>query len=235
MKTSLPFGFVILALLGAAQVFALDSEAPQIVVQCKFVELSIGSSGSALLPPPLDRPRVVPGLAGVFTDPQFQATIRALSQRKGVDLLSAPSVTTRSGQHAKVEVVRDFGYKNRAGEPDAKKVGVTFDVLPRLAANGKVSLDMNPQVVEFDGFIKHQGGWQEARFTERKAPTKVAVTPGHTVVMELLPRTDKQIVEDEDESGHIISRKTNSFIRRTLVFVTPQVVEPTSGKTVSSN
>src|SRR5204862_1334142 len=38
------------------------------------------------------------GLAGVFTDPQIQVVIRALNQKKGVDLLSAPKVTTKSGQ-----------------------------------------------------------------------------------------------------------------------------------------
>src|SRR5262245_11793840 len=36
------------------------------------------------------------GLAGVFTNPQFQVVIRALNQKKGIDLLSAPSVTTKS-------------------------------------------------------------------------------------------------------------------------------------------
>src|SRR5205823_1001529 len=32
------------------------------------------------------------GLSGVFTDPQFQVVIRALNQKKGIDLLSAPRV-----------------------------------------------------------------------------------------------------------------------------------------------
>src|SRR5437762_7458018 len=50
------------------------------------------------------------GLAGVFTNPQFQVVIRALNQKKGVDLLSAPSVTTKSGQRAVVEVIREFRY-----------------------------------------------------------------------------------------------------------------------------
>src|SRR5438876_293928 len=48
------------------------------------------------------------GLAGVFTDPQFQVVIRALNQKKGIDLLSAPKVTTKSGQRAIIEVVREF-------------------------------------------------------------------------------------------------------------------------------
>ena len=48
------------------------------------------------------------GVSGVFTDPQFQVVIRALNQKKGVDLLSAPRVTTKSGQRAVIEIVREF-------------------------------------------------------------------------------------------------------------------------------
>ena len=50
------------------------------------------------------------GLAGVFTNPQFQMVIRALSQQKGVDLMSAPKVTTKSGNSATIKVVREFPY-----------------------------------------------------------------------------------------------------------------------------
>ena len=50
------------------------------------------------------------GLAGVFTNPQFQVVIRALNQKKGIDLLSAPSVTTKSGQRAIIEVIRELRY-----------------------------------------------------------------------------------------------------------------------------
>lgn len=58
------------------------------------------------------------GIAGVFTDPQFQVMIRALSQRKGVDLLSAPSVLARSGQRAKIEVIREFIYPTEYDPPE---------------------------------------------------------------------------------------------------------------------
>lgn len=56
-------------------------------------------------------------LSGVMTDPQFQVVIRALNQRKGVDLMSAPSVTTKSGQRASVEVVREFMYPTEFDPP----------------------------------------------------------------------------------------------------------------------
>jgi general secretion pathway protein D len=58
------------------------------------------------------------GIAGVFTDPQFQVMIRALNQHKGVDLLSAPSVLARSGQRAKIEVIREFIYPTEYDPPE---------------------------------------------------------------------------------------------------------------------
>ena len=50
------------------------------------------------------------GLAGIFTNPQFQMVIRALNQKKGVDLMSAPKVTTKSGEEAKIKIIREFPY-----------------------------------------------------------------------------------------------------------------------------
>ena len=57
------------------------------------------------------------GIAGVFTDPQFQVVIRALNQKKGVDLLSAPRVTTKSGQRASIEIIREFRYPTEFNPP----------------------------------------------------------------------------------------------------------------------
>jgi general secretion pathway protein D len=74
----------------------------------------------ALLFPSIGTSSVAPGifgLAGVFTDPQFQVVIRALNQKKGIDLLSAPKITTKSGQRAVIEIVREFRYPTQFTEP----------------------------------------------------------------------------------------------------------------------
>ena len=74
----------------------------------------------ALLFPTLGASAAAPGifaLAGVFTDPQFQVVIHALNQKKGVDLLSAPRVTTKSGQRAVIEIVREFRYPTQFQPP----------------------------------------------------------------------------------------------------------------------
>jgi general secretion pathway protein D len=57
------------------------------------------------------------GLAGIFTNPQFQMVIRALSQQKGVDLMSAPKVTTKSGVKATIKVIREFPYPTEFSPP----------------------------------------------------------------------------------------------------------------------
>ena len=57
------------------------------------------------------------GLAGIFTNPQFQMVIRALSQQKGVDLMSAPKVTTKSGNKATIKIIREFPYPTNFTPP----------------------------------------------------------------------------------------------------------------------
>lgn len=44
-------------------------------------------------------------ITGILTDPQFRVVIKALEQRDGVDLLTAPRVTTLSGRQAQIQVV----------------------------------------------------------------------------------------------------------------------------------
>ena len=58
------------------------------------------------------------GVSGIFTNPQFQVVIRALDQRKGIDLMSAPKVTTKSGHKAVVRVVREFPYPTEFNPPE---------------------------------------------------------------------------------------------------------------------
>jgi general secretion pathway protein D len=56
-------------------------------------------------------------IAGVFSEPQFQLVIRALNQKKGVDLMSAPKVTTQSGKPATVKIISEFIYPRQYTPP----------------------------------------------------------------------------------------------------------------------
>lgn len=56
-------------------------------------------------------------VSGVLTSPQFQTVIRALDQKKGIDLAAQPAVVTRSGQKASVEITRELIYPTEFDPP----------------------------------------------------------------------------------------------------------------------
>jgi len=116
-------------------------------------------------------------LAGIFTNPQFQVVLRALNQKKGIDVLSAPKVTTKSGSAATVEVVREFRYPSEYEPPqipqqtgsgtqpitpatptsfEMKPTGVRLEVEPTVGSdNYTIDLRLVPEVTEFEGFINY--------------------------------------------------------------------------------
>jgi general secretion pathway protein D len=57
------------------------------------------------------------GIGSIMSDPSFQAVLRGLDQKKGIDLLDAPRVTTKSGQRAVIEIVREFRYPTEFDPP----------------------------------------------------------------------------------------------------------------------
>ena len=56
-------------------------------------------------------------LAGVLSEPQFSVVWRGLDQKTGVDLISKPSVVTKGGQKASIEIVREFIYPTEFDPP----------------------------------------------------------------------------------------------------------------------
>jgi general secretion pathway protein D len=119
-------------------------------------------------------------VSGVLTDPQFQFVIRALNQKKGIDLLASPSVTTKSGQRAVIEIIREFRYPTEFQPPqipqtvnssgagsipitpttptafETRNTGVTLEVEPVVGPDGQtIDLNLVPQTVDFDGFINY--------------------------------------------------------------------------------
>ncbi len=127
-------------------------------------------------------PTVAPGilsLAGVFTDPQFQGVLRGLSQKKGVDINATPSVTTKNGLKATVEITREFIYPTEFDPPqlpqvsrnstapliatpttptafEMRKTGIQVEVEPVIAEDGRtVELTITPSLTDFEGFVNY--------------------------------------------------------------------------------
>jgi type II secretory pathway component GspD/PulD (secretin)/beta-lactamase regulating signal transducer with metallopeptidase domain len=112
-------------------------------------------------------------ITGILTEPQFHALIKALEQRAGVDVLTAPKVTTLSGRQAQIQVSemqtvvtgidpkaivqpnqQPPGGTNATPFTTAQiPLGPTLDVLPTVGADGySIELKVTPTVIEFLGY-----------------------------------------------------------------------------------
>jgi len=101
-------------------------------------------------------------MSGVLSGAQYSVLIQAMNQKKGIDLLSAPRVTTKSGQRATIEVIREFRYPTEFQPPQIPSnvggggsgSGVTISIIPITPTtptgfetrNTGVTLEVEPQV-----------------------------------------------------------------------------------------
>ncbi|MDQ6654377.1 MAG: type II and III secretion system protein, partial [Verrucomicrobiota bacterium] len=158
------------------------------------------------------------GLSGVFTDPQFQVVVRALNQKKGVDLLSAPRVTTKSGQRAVIEIVREFRYPTQFDPP---KIPQNFRADDRVALSptgvsgaGSSSFPVTPTT--------------PTAFETRNTGVTLEVEPvvgpdGLTIDLNLVP----QVVEFEgfiNYGSPIQTTATNLLGITSTVVLTPNII-----------
>ncbi|MEO6054421.1 MAG: type II and III secretion system protein, partial [Chthoniobacterales bacterium] len=116
-------------------------------------------------------------VAGIFSNPQFQVVLRGLNQKKGIDLMSAPKITTKSGSRANIQVIREFKYPSEFTPPqipqttggsftpitpttpstfETRNLGVELEVQPTVGSDGfTIDLQLTPKVTEFEGFINY--------------------------------------------------------------------------------
>ncbi|MFU8780620.1 MAG: type II secretion system protein GspD, partial [Kiritimatiellia bacterium] len=127
---------------------------------------SMGPQGS----PIMDR---IATVSSVLTNPELSMVLHALQQRGHTDLLSAPKITTQSGQQAVIKVVTEYIYPTafdtsgiEGGTTTAgtaggtvgavvtpldfqtREVGVILTVLPTVSPEGQmIDIDLAPEVV----------------------------------------------------------------------------------------
>ncbi len=172
--------------------------------------LLFGANGQSLLAPGIG------AISGVFTDPQFQLVIRALNQKKGVDLLSAPRVTTKSGQRAVIEIIREFRYPTEFDPPQIPQDfgNLTSTTLLPGVASAAQSFPVTPTT--------------PTAFETRNTGVTLEVEPvvgpdGYTIDLNLVP----QVVEFEgfiNYGSPIQTTSTNALGVSQVNVLTPNVI-----------
>ncbi len=229
-KITLSLGIVLLTFLGITKAAPPDKNAPQILIEAKFIEFrevaddlldSFAATGAS------------PSVAGMLNDEQFTTLWKKIETTKGVDSLSMRRFTTRSGQEARIEAGQEFAYKDASGKPATKLVGTTLTVVATKGGENDIDLELSPQIVEFEGLIKDERtGVEQPVFNERfpRAGTLVTVTSGQTVVLEFPPTSEMQTVTDSSPEG--VFTKTHNVTNHMKLFVTARLVDPDTGKSV---
>ncbi len=182
----------------------------------------------------------IANLSGVVGEFDVNAVIKALSQKSGTELLSAPKLTVLSGNAATITVAQELRYPQSYGQIQSqvgtgsnsgggsagvsitsgtpqefatRNVGVELKVLPTVEEdNHSISLDLNPKVTEFEGFVEYGGpsiaisggttvtvppGFYQPIFAVREMSTKVTLWDGATLVMGGLTREEVKKVNDK--------------------------------------
>lgn len=216
----------------------------------------------------------ITGIVGEF---DVQAVIRALAQKSGTELLSAPKLTVLSGNPATITVAQELRYPQSYGQIQSqvgtgsvsgggsagvsitsgtpqefttRNVGVELKVTPTVEEDDhSVSLDLNPKVTEFEGFVEYGGpsvaisggttvtvppGFYQPIFAVREVTTKVTIWDGATLVMGGLTREDVKKVNDKvpvlgslPVVGRLFRSEGESSTKRNLlIFVTANLVNP---------
>ncbi len=219
-------------------------------------------------------------LSGIIGEFDVNAVVRALSQKSGTELLSAPKLTVLSGNPATITVAQELRYPQSYGQIQSqvgtgsnsgggsagvsitsgtpqefttRNVGVELRVTPTVEEDDRsISLDLNPKVTEFEGFVEYGGpsiaisggttvtvppGFYQPIFAVREVTTKVTLWDGATLVMGGLTREDVKKVHDKVPvlgSLPIIGRLFRSVgessqKRNLLIFVTANLVNAGGG------
>ena len=125
-------------------------------------------------------------MGGIVGGKGFGILATMIDQMKGVDLLSAPKITTKNRTQAKIEISQQMTYPNQFtaptyngslvqynGQPtdlvtppnpssfDKASIGVTMDVTPTAYADKRIDLELKPEVTDFEGFIDYGAAIEE--------------------------------------------------------------------------
>lgn len=152
---------------------AVLRETQQIVVYSKVVSVPLKSKTGGVLAAAFDGGASAGmQLRGILDEKQAQELLTKLDEAKDeVRILSAPTVTTRSGQRATVEIIREFIYPtefdppvHEKGKPitpstptafETRPVGIRIELLPQAGSEGTIDLQTTPEITQFLGFVDY--------------------------------------------------------------------------------
>lgn len=245
----------------------LDRPKPQVLINVVFVQvthggdLDIGTEAKyqgtiAIKNEPTGLASTKFGLAAAAADPLaygafyrilgehgLDATLHALAAKNKTEILSRPSVLTRSNQQATIMVgqevpivtnsrISDIG-NNTINTVQYRPIGIILRVTPFITQDGLVEMIVSPEISSLSATTVPISNTADAPVIDRRAADTVVVTPSdRTVVIGGLISTENKdrdskvpILGDIPVLGYAFKRKQRSDVKtELLIFLTPHVV-----------
>lgn len=261
-----------------ANAFTVGQDESRIVIDRPGLELPEIGKGAPVMPTTVDLAEGAGNLlrlSGLVEGVEIRSLVRALERQSGNDLLSAPKLTVLSGKTAEITVAEEFRYPESYGDTDAevgrgdsssgsagvaitagtprsfrtRNVGVEMAVTPTVENDNAISLNLQPKVTEFEGFVEYGGtsvaiasdttvtvpsGFYQPIFSVREVETEVTIWDGATVILGGLTREHSVRVSDRIPLlgdipllGRLFRNEGESTQKRNLlIFVTANLVSP---------
>jgi len=216
------------------------------------------------------------GVTGAIDGNRFATLINLLAQKQSSDVMTAPSIIVNDGTTGSIVVAREFQFPIEfdaaesqvgtsggaiggvgqtvvvpafASEFETKQVGVSMRVEPRITVDRKrVVVRINPELVEFDGFINYGQAVNDANgnlvapnlirlpvFTTRTVEqAEMEIQDGYTMVLGGLIREDVSSVDEKVPFlgdlpfvGRSFRSKAEQSIKKNLlIFVSVRILRP---------
>jgi general secretion pathway protein D len=172
------------------------------------------------------------------------ATIHALGSVAKTEILSRPSILTRSGQQAYIQVGQQIPIINSSRTSDISNttintvvqqdVGIILRVTPFITQEGMVEMIVSPEISSLSATTVPIGNGVNSPVIDTRVAETVVVTPSdQTIVIGGLISTQKDdtvkkvpLLGDIPIIGNAFKRTTKSDVKNELlIFLTPHVVQ----------
>ena len=167
---------------------------------------------------------------------QLQTLMRSFSQRKGTDIMTAPTIVMRESEIGKIEMIKEFVYPlpGKKKEFKTENLGVTETFrVHSLSSSKKITFNALVQVKEHIGFETGKSDPAQPIFKERRFDEKVTLTSGHSIIFRGLVSDKQQQIEDATPLlGNLplfTKKSTEPFKTELILLVTATKIDP-SGK-----
>jgi type IV pilus assembly protein PilQ len=231
----------------------LDYKTPQVEINAKLVDVDrraqrdLGitwdvtgfNEGDGAADFSVDAP--IPGPVGVVdfsligTDADLNAQLQVLERKDMAHIISNPRITTADNKEATILVGKKIPLviADEAGNAITQltTIGIKMSVTPHINSDGRITLDLRPEVSDLLAQATVQGG---IVIGTSEAETRVIVNNGQTAVIGGLIRQNESstnsgvpILMDIPLVGYLFKSENKvTEERELLIFVTPRIIEP---------